>query len=200
MVHVKEVKSSDSTIFDKGLNLDQVDEPVLKEWSSANSLTGFYDHYAEAYDTLDRFGGILPDRFGARLKKKLCLTRRVSDSTGTTPKVVLWEFEYTDSASIENVLRNWYLEFGNDRKVITPGSNDMVDSDALVTLISERKIYVLQHVCQTEAKSRLSVMKENFKRAFSSNAHTIFEVDCSGDLKWSKFRPRAVSLDEQGSK
>lgn len=200
VVHIKEVSSTDSTIFNQEVAIIAVAEPGLRNWPKSASITAFYDYYSAAYDSTERFGSILLDRFRSGSKQRLSLTRRAPDSTGIVAKVVLWQFDYPDSASIGNVLRNWYLEFGHSRKVIVPGVDAEVDSEELLAFIKDRQIHVLQHLCESSVPFNIEDMKENFKRAFSKEAHTIFEVECGGKLQWLKYNPTPSNSDEQITK
>lgn len=170
-----EILEPDVFLPEKGLSSSQIFKSIL-------------EHYSIAYHVQENSRLILPDRFSATEKIKFSLARKqevvYQDSLKHIPVADLWYFEYDDTSRIKNVIRNWFLEYGDSRTELIEGESTFVKSKPSMIIIDPRKIVVLQTDCLAYNDFNWKKLYQSFYKAFKNSESKTIEVNCNGYLTW----------------
>ncbi len=180
--------------------VEMLEDPAPIEKGSSKEFSGFIKHYSEVYDTVINTSSLLLDRFTSEKSFKKSIKRKqevfMRDSSMSVPVAHLWHYEYRDSAQLGNVLRNWFLEFGNNRSEIKPGINQKVASEAGVFIINEFSIDVIYVDCGYYDSFSWNDKTQSYRSSIVKENSTVFRVDCDGELIWEKFSLPEEEVEE----
>ena len=170
-----------------------LEEPGLfvseNELPGRTRLQALSVHVLGTYDTAPNPSVLLPDRFGALQSHKIAYVRKqdvmLRDSSVLKPIARLWYFKYADTLQQQNVIRNWFLEFGADRREIE------IDSAAggftelpTIAIINPKELAILQYDCHEYESFDWQWLRQSFSGLFENEESKLLLLDCRGNLSW----------------
>jgi hypothetical protein len=185
----EEMSQNHETDFSDTLAAESDTVIINRKLGFSEKLTAFRSKYSRWYSDGGVPSGILPDRFISDSVIRFRMRKLEQVNYGTEIKVYpefsFYAFRYSDTASYENALFNWFNCFGSDCASVKEGESvKAIKTPPSFTLYGYPYIIHISWPCE-HAENNWDEITSEVKSLFGGQGTRTIQVKCGGPLNWN---------------